>query len=241
VKHVGKTFENGELTLDGNEYQDCKFENVKLIFGAMGPLGMSNCEFVSCTWSLTGPAAHTISFLSGVYNGVGGTGQATVERTFDRIRSGSALGPSPKKAPIEFKPTIFIGHGRSADYLILSDFLRSRGYAVETFESSSRAGMTAKEVVESMAQRASMAFLVHTSEDELNEGGWRARQNVVHETGLFQGKLGFRRAVVIREEGCEAFSNLDGVQEIRYASGRMRDRLLEVLDTLDREFPSNGS
>ena len=30
----------------------------------------------------------------------------------------------------------------------------------------------------------------------------KARMNVIHEVGLFQGRLGFERAIVLLEEGC---------------------------------------
>ena len=36
--------------------------------------------------------------------------------------------------------------------------------------------------------------------------------NVVHEAGLFQGRLGFTRAIVLLEEGCAEFSNIQGLQ-----------------------------
>jgi predicted nucleotide-binding protein len=88
-----------------------------------------------------------------------------------------------------------------------------------------------------MARRASMAFLVHTAEDEQADQKVRARQNVVHETGLFQGRLGFHRAIILREDGCEDFSNLHGVQEIRFPAGDIKGSFLPVLDVINREFP----
>jgi predicted nucleotide-binding protein len=97
--------------------------------------------------------------------------------------------------------------------------------------------MTAKDVLETMAARASIAFLVHTAEDEQEDGQIRARQNVVHETGLFQGRLGFKRALVVREDGCEDFSNLHGLQEIRYQKGQLPGSFHEVLSVIKREFP----
>lgn len=52
--------------------------------------------------------------------------------------------------------------------------------------------------------------------------GARARQNVVHEAGLFQGRLGFNRAIAVVDNGVEVFSNLDGVQQIRYDKGNVK-------------------
>ena len=63
-----------------------------------------------------------------------------------------------------------------------------------------------------------------TGEDETKDGKLLARQNVVHEAGLFQGgKLGFTRAIILLEEVTEEFSNLAGLKRKRaYGSGRIQ-------------------
>jgi len=79
--------------------------------------------------------------------------------------------------------------------------------------------------------------LVMTAEDEQADKSLRARQNVVHEAGLFQGRVGFRRAIVILEENTEEFSNIAGVQQLRYSKGSIRSIFGDVISTLNREFP----
>ena len=78
-----------------------------------------------------------------------------------------------------------------------------------------------------------------TGEDTQNDGTLRARQNVVHETGLFQGRLGFSRGIVLLESGAEEFSNLYGIQQIRFAKGSIRETFGDVLANIKREFESN--
>jgi predicted nucleotide-binding protein len=75
-----------------------------------------------------------------------------------------------------------------------------------------------------------------TGEDKMSDGSLRARQNVIHEIGLFQGKLGFQRAVVLREENAESFSNLAGVDEIRFPVGGIKESISDVLAFLRREL-----
>lgn len=87
-----------------------------------------------------------------------------------------------------------------------------------------------------MLASSSFAVLVMTAEDETAEGAFRARQNVIHEIGLFQGRLGFSRAIVLVEDAVELFSNLQGVQQIRYSQGNSRETFGDVLATLRREF-----
>ena len=35
--------------------------------------------------------------------------------------------------------------------------------------------------------------------------------NVIHEVGLFQGRLGANKAIILLEDGCEEFSNIQGL------------------------------
>ena len=70
----------------------------------------------------------------------------------------------------------------------------------------------------------------------LRRGGMRARQNVVHEAGLFQGRLGFAGAVVLLEKGAEEFSNIHGIVQIRFDKGRIKETFGDVVATIRREF-----
>lgn len=143
--------------------------------------------------------------------------------------------PPPKPPP---KPTIFIGHGRSPAWRDLKDHLHEHhGYPVEAFETGARAGHTIRDVLEGMLEKAALALLVMTAEDEQADGAMRARENVVHEAGLFQGKLGFRRGIIVLENGCNEFSNIHGIVQIRFSKGNIRETFGDVLATLKREFP----
>ena len=133
------------------------------------------------------------------------------------------------------KPVIFIGHGRSKAWRDLKDHLTDKhGYRVEAYEAGARAGHTVRDILQSMLERSSFALLVLTKEDETAQGNMRARQNVIHETGLFQGKLGFSRAIVLLENGTEDFSNISGVEQLRF--NKIQETFGDVLATLKREF-----
>jgi len=86
-----------------------------------------------------------------------------------------------------------------------------------------------------MLDAAAIAFLVMTAEDEQTDGTVRARENVVHEAGLFQGRLGFTRAIVVLEEGCQEFSNIHGLGQIRFPKGRIAAAFEEIPKVLERE------
>ncbi|MGH2442129.1 MAG: TIR domain-containing protein, partial [Chloroflexota bacterium] len=62
-----------------------------------------------------------------------------------------------------------------------------------------------------------------------------ARRNVIHEAGLFQGRLGFERAIILLEEGCEEFSNIHGLGQLRFPRGRISAVFDDVRRVLERE------
>jgi len=129
----------------------------------------------------------------------------------------------------------FIGHGRSPIWRELKDFLKDElGLNVSEFNSVSAAGVTTMERLHEMLNSAQFAFLVMTGEDEA-EGEVRARQNVVHEVGLFQGRLGFGKAIVLLEEGCSDFSNIRGLGVIPFPKGKIRAGFEDVRSVLRRE------
>ncbi|WP_431928402.1 TIR domain-containing protein [Micromonospora wenchangensis] len=155
----------------------------------------------------------------------------------DKEESGRLLPIETKEAPAPPPVRIFIGHGRNPQWRDLKDHLADHhGYQVEAYESGARAGHVIRDVLGELLKSSSFAILVMTGEDETSEGGMRARQNVVHEVGLFQGRIGFSRAIVLVERGIEVFSNLQGVNQIKFSKDNIRESYGEVLATLRREF-----
>jgi Predicted nucleotide-binding protein containing TIR-like domain len=157
----------------------------------------------------------------------------TIYAVFERHLEASRL-PEPI---VQSTPVIFIGHGRSAQWRDLKDHLQDKhGFKVEAYETGARAGHTIRDILEEMVLKSSFALLVLTAEDEQADGSYHARQNVIHETGLFQGRLGFSRAIVLMEQDVQEFSNIQGIQQIRYSKGNIKETFGEVLATLKREF-----
>lgn len=131
---------------------------------------------------------------------------------------------------------IFIGHGRAKDWLELRNFLHARLHLeVIDFNSESAAGLPTQERLNEMLDRSVFAFLVMTAEDQHADGSRHARENVIHEVGLFQGRLSFRRAIILLEEGCTEFSNIVGLTTIRYAKGKLLTVTEEIRAVLERE------
>jgi predicted nucleotide-binding protein len=145
----------------------------------------------------------------------------------------------PKAGPVRAEQqgaAVFIGHGRSALWRELKDFVHDRlGLEWEEFNRVPVAGRATTDRLAEMLDGSGIAFIILSAEDEQLDGTLRARQNVVHEAGLFQGRLGFHRAIILLEEGCEEFSNIFGLTQIRFASGDIASRFEDVRAVLERE------
>ncbi|AZK93848.1 MULTISPECIES: PfkB family carbohydrate kinase [Streptomyces] len=115
---------------------------------------------------------------------------------------GSLAGTRPAGAETE-PGGVFIAHGRNPDWLAVKAFVEQRfGLPVYSFESNSWGSRPVTEALQEYLQRCTFAICVMTAEDTTEEGLRIARQNVIHEIGLFQGRHGFDRVLVLAEEGC---------------------------------------
>jgi predicted nucleotide-binding protein len=105
----------------------------------------------------------------------------------------------------------------------------------DEFNREAVAGLSTFERISSMLDSASFAFLIMTAEDQHSDATSHARQNVVHELGLFQGKLGPRRAIILLEEGCQEFTNIVGLSQIRFPPGGISAAFEGIRRVLERE------
>lgn len=132
--------------------------------------------------------------------------------------------------------SVFIGHGRSGVWRDLKDFVKERlRLPYDEFNRVPVAGITNISRLNEMLDSAAVAFILMTAEDEQMDGKFHARMNVVHEVGLFQGRLGFTKAIVLLEEGCEEFSNIQGLGQIRFPQGNIKACFEDIRAVLERE------
>ena len=135
---------------------------------------------------------------------------------------------------------VFIGHGRSLLWRDLKDFISDRLHLpYDEFNREPTAGKSTKERLEEMLNDCCFAFLIMTAEDEHSDNTLHARENVIHEIGLFQGRLGFSKAIVLLEEGCTEFSNIHGLTQIRFPLGNIMAKSEELRRVLERESALN--
>jgi hypothetical protein len=131
-------------------------------------------------------------------------------------------------------PCIFLGHGRSSNWRELKDFIHDKLHLNwEEFNRVPQAGRSTKERLEELMTKCTFAFIIMTGEDEHADRSIHARENVIHEAGLFQGRLGFGHAVILLEAGCNEFSNIHGLVQIRFPKGNVRAVFQDVRELLE--------
>jgi predicted nucleotide-binding protein len=131
---------------------------------------------------------------------------------------------------------VIFGHGGAPVWKDLKDFIQDRlDLPWDEFNRVPVAGITNIARLSEMLEDAAIAFIVMTAEDEQVGGKMQARMNVIHEAGLFQGKLGFTKAIVLREDGCEEFTNIEGLGQIRFPKGNIKAAFEEIRRVLERE------
>lgn len=139
-------------------------------------------------------------------------------------------------AVADLKPRVFIGHGHADDWKRVAEFVSNElGLVVEEYEKESSVGYSVTARLETMLAASSLAIIVMSPDDEQQDQKRRARQNVVHEVGLFQGRLGFEKVIPLRHTSCEQFSNLSGINEIAYDSNDWSAAFEKIRGVAERE------
>jgi predicted nucleotide-binding protein len=131
---------------------------------------------------------------------------------------------------------VFLGHGNNKLWARVHMYLKDELHLdVEAWESNPRTGFHSVDVLKTVLDSCGFAVIVATGEDATAEGGLRARQNVVHEIGLFQGRLGFEKVALLQQRSVEGFSNLAGLQVIPFSDSRVEETFYELRRMLERE------
>lgn len=117
--------------------------------------------------------------------------------------------------------SIFLGHGGNPVWYAVEKHLNKLNLSCITFESENQVGRHNLERLRECLDNCNFAIILMTAEDTVNENDIRARQNVLHEIGLFQGRLGFTKVAILKQSGVQSFSNIDGLQYISFEGNKI--------------------
>jgi predicted nucleotide-binding protein len=156
-----------------------------------------------------------------------------IRRDLEYIFELLAASRMAESSPVTRPRRIFISHGRSNDWREVQAHIdRDLGIATLELAQEPNRGRTVLQKLTEESDRCGYAVVVMTGDDELAGDAPRARQNVVHEIGFFQGKFGLPSVCLLYEEGTDIPSNIHGLVYIPYPKG-----LVSVaFGTLDREL-----
>lgn len=112
---------------------------------------------------------------------------------------------------------VFISHGRSKEWYKVQAYIE-KDIKIPTLELAQEAnlGRTVLQKLNEESDKCSYAVIVMTGDDDIGYGKPRARENVMHEIGLFQGKYGLQNICLLYEEGTNIPSNIHGLVYIPF-------------------------
>lgn len=130
------------------------------------------------------------------------------------VRSNSRVA---EKIEEKEKPNrIFLSHGRSNEWYKVQAFLE-KDLEYQTLELAQQAilGRTILQKLSEESDKCGYCIIVMTGDDVHGEET-RARENVLHEIGFFQGKYGLTNIILLHEEGVNIPSNIHGLVYIPF-------------------------
>lgn len=132
---------------------------------------------------------------------------------------------------------IFISHGRSKEWYKVQAYIE-KDIKISTLELAQEPiiGRTVLQKLNDEASRCGYAVIVMTGDDIIGEEV-RARENVMHEIGFFQGKYGLQNVTLLHEEGVHIPSNIHGLVYIPFP----KDTVEATFGYLTRELKAQLS
>lgn len=132
---------------------------------------------------------------------------------------------------------VFISHGRSKEWYKVQAYIE-KDIKLATLELAQEPilGRTVLQKLNDEASRCGYAVIVMTGDDIVGEEV-RARENVMHEIGFFQGKYGLQHVTLLHEEGVNIPSNIHGLVYIPFP----KDTVEATFGALSRELKAQLS
>jgi predicted nucleotide-binding protein len=148
-----------------------------------------------------------------------------IEYVFE-VRANSELRSEPENIAQEVEveddrlTRVFISHGRSPDWREVQSYIE-KDLHTDTLELAQQPnrGRTVLQKLDEESDKCCFVVVVMTGDDDVVLGAPRARENVLHEIGFFQGKLGLENVCLLHEEGTNIPSNIHGLVYIPFPKG----------------------
>ena len=138
---------------------------------------------------------------------------------------------------------VFVTHGQSKAWIEVARFIDKETElhleSVELAEEPNKGRTVIDKLIEE-GDECSYAVIVMTGDDFTTDDQARARENVIHELGYFQGRYGRDRICILHEVNVNIPSNLGGVVYYRFPKGNVRGAFADLQKELRQAFPVSG-
>lgn len=132
-----------------------------------------------------------------------------IEQIFE-VRANSEL--VTNQSAVKPMRTVFISHGRAPEWREVQQYIeKDIKLATRELAQEPNLGRTVLEKLHAIAGECDSAVIVMTGDDLASDGTPRARENVIHEIGYFQGRYGLSRVCLMHEDGVSIPSNVHGL------------------------------
>ncbi|HTU20756.1 MAG TPA: PfkB family carbohydrate kinase [Gemmataceae bacterium] len=151
--------------------------------------------------------------------------------------------PAVQSSQASERNSVYIGFGQDPLGNQVEEYLRrTHGLDVKRCALKPRAGRQHVDDLSDCLDCCTFAVLVPDPEGEAEDDKPWTRDRVLREAGLFQGRLGLHRVVLMLPEGVKKLANVEGLQSIDVPKDRLYRALkqLEVLLKRDGIIPSKG-
>jgi len=141
----------------------------------------------------------------------------TLQRDMSYIFELNAQSTAIDSKVTENPKRIFISHGSSKDWMLVQNYIE-KDFWIDTLELAQEPnkGRTVLQKLNEESDKCSYAVVVMTGDDIISDDETRARENVMHEIGFFQGKYGLEKVCLLYEEGTNIPSNIHGLVYIPF-------------------------
>jgi predicted nucleotide-binding protein len=137
--------------------------------------------------------------------------------------------------PVTAPAGIFVAHGADPQWHTVWQFLEDDCHLQVYALSDGGQGESRAETMTRLVPLCGFAVCVLTAQDTMHTGQRYADQSVVHQAGVFQGRLGFGRVALLVEEGVEIFSNVAGLICPPFHRGNIESTFWHLTRMLRRE------
>ena len=151
----------------------------------------------------------------------------------------STTGPynGTRKGPRHLGRVLLVTVGGGDDWKVLRSHLMGSGWVATPMEMEDVAEKGGPGIETPRLDGIELAIFV-VGDYESDESNVLATRSLLHFAGFLQGKLGYRRVLVLVEDRVDAFLRGTGVPEVSYTAGNIQDRFPQIAATL-RDLESN--